>query len=49
MKTSRFLPCLLFCVLLSLLTESQAQWQTDVRLTYDPGLSLTAYNRSEGC
>ena len=44
MKTFPLLFVLLFGVLLSLPTESQAQWQTDVRLTYDPGLSLTAYN-----
>jgi hypothetical protein len=42
MKT--FLVLLLSGVLALSPTESRGQWQTDVRLTYDPGLSLTAYN-----
>lgn len=44
MKTSLLLSGLFFGVLFLSPAESYAQWQTDVRLTYDPGLSLTSYN-----
>jgi len=43
-----FLLCLFFSlgVLLFSLTESQAQWQPDVRLTVDPNVSMTTHNNA---
>jgi hypothetical protein len=43
-----FLLCLFFslCVLLFSLTESQAQWQLDVRLIVDPNTSMTTHNNA---